>query len=135
MKSKDDYIKEHFPEVDPGATPCGNQILVQYRTLKSKTSGGIALIQDTKDFNTGNTQVARIVKVGQIAFKDRSTGKEWTEGSWADVGDVVITPRWGGFRFEIPIPNSDDNAIFATFEDFNVKLVIESNFESFDKLL
>ena len=133
--NKEDYSKQHFPEVEPGATPCGNQILVQYRTLKSKTSGGIALIQDTKDFNNGNTQVAKLVKVGHIAFKDRSSGETWKEGAWAKEGDIVITPRWGGFRFEVPIPDSDDVAIFATFEDFNVKLVVESNFEAFDKLL
>ena len=135
MKTKDEYVAEHFPEVEPGATPCGNQILVQYRTLKTKTSGGIALLQDTQDFNNGTTQVARIVKIGQIAFKDRGTGADWVEGAWAKVGDVVITPRWGGFRFEIPIPGTDDVAIFATFEDFNVKLVVENNFEAFDKLL
>jgi len=28
-----------------------------------------------------------------------------------------------------------EKAIFATFEDFNVKLVVESNFEAFDRLL
>ena len=53
MKSKDDYIKQHFPEVEAGATPCGNQILVQYRTLKEKTAGGIVLVEDTKEFNNG----------------------------------------------------------------------------------
>lgn len=133
--NKEDYSKQHFPEVEPGATPCGNQILVQYRTLKSKTSGGIALIPDTQDFNNGNTQVAKLIKIGHIAFRNRTSGEEWKEGAWAKVGDIVITPRWGGFRFEVPIPDSDDVAIFATFEDFNVKLVVESNFESFDKLL
>jgi len=135
VKSKDDYIKQHFPEVEAGATPCGNQILVQYRTLKEKTAGGIVLVEDTKEFNNGNTQVARIVKIGQIAFKDRSSGETWKEGAWAKVGDIVITPRWGGFRFEIPIPGTQDVATFATFEDFNVKLVVEDNFEAFDKLL
>jgi len=133
--NKEDYVKQHFPEVEPGAKPCGNQILVQLRTMKAKTSGGIVLIEDTKEFNNGNTQLARVVKVGQIAFKDRSSGETWKEGAWAEVGDVVITPRWGGFRFEIPIPNSEDKAIFAIFEDFNVKMVVEDNFEAFDQLL
>lgn len=133
--NKEDYTKEHFPEVEPGATPCGNQILVQLRTLKAKSTGGIILASETKEYNNGNTQVARIVKVGQIAFKDRNSGEVWREGAWAQVGDIVITPRWGGFRFEVPVPGTDDVATFATFEDFNVKLVVESNFEAFDKLL
>ena len=133
--NKEDYAKQHFPEVEPGATPCGNQILVQLRTVKAKSSGGIVLVAETKDFNNGNTQVAKIVKVGQIAFKDRNSGDTWKEGAWAQVGDIVITPRWGGFRFEVPVPGTDDVATFATFEDFNVKLVVESNFEAFDRLL
>lgn len=136
MISKDDYIKKHFPEVEPGAKPCGAKILVQLRTLKEKTSGGIVLVEETKKYNEGNTQVGRIVAVGGIAFRDRSTGDEWKEGKWAEVGDIVILPRWAGFRVEVPIPDApDSNAIFAIFDDTNVQMVVESNFESFDKLL
>jgi len=133
--NKTDYVAKHFPDVEPGAKPCGNQILVQLRTVQSKTSGGIVLVEETKDFNNGNTQLARIVKVGQIAFKDRNSGETWKEGAWASVGDIVIIPRWGGFRFEIPIDGTDEKAIFAVFEDFNVKMVIEDNFDKFDTLL
>lgn len=133
--TKDEYIAEHFPTVNPGARPCGNQVLVQFRTLKSMTAAGIALVNDTKEFNNGNTQLARVVALGQIAYKDRNTGEEWKEGAWADIGDVVIVPRWGGFRFEVPIPGTEDKAIFAIFEDFNLKIVVEENFEQFDTLL
>jgi len=133
--TKDEYAAKHFPVVEPGARPCGNQILVQLRTVSSKSSGGIVLVGETKDYNNGNTQLARVVKLGQIAYRDRNTGETWKEGAWASVGDIVITPRWGGFRFEIPIPGTDDKAIFAIFEDFNIKLVVEENFEEFDQLL
>jgi len=133
--NKTEYISQHFPEVEPGAKPCGNQILVQLRTLKAKSSGGIILANETKDFNNGNTQVAKIVKIGQIAFKDRNSGVTWKEGAWAEIGDIIIAPRWGGFRFEVDIPGTEDVATFAIFEDFNVKMVVESNFEAFDKLL
>lgn len=133
--TKDEYIAAHFPDVTPGARPCGNQVLVQFRTLKSVSKGGIVLANDTKEFNNGNTQIARVVGLGQIAYKDRNTGEEWKEGAWANVGDIVIVPRWGGFRFEVPIPGTEDKAIFAIFEDFNLKIVVESNFESFDTLL
>lgn len=133
--TKDEYVAEHFPSVDPGVRPCGNQIIVQLRTVKAASKGGIVLVQETKDFNQGNTQVALLVKLGQIAYKDRSTGEAWKEGAWAEVGDVVIIPRWGGFRFEVPIEGTEDKAIFAVFEDFNLKMVVESGFESFDTLL
>lgn len=133
--TKDEYIKEHFPEVDSGAVPCGPKILVQLRTVKEKTATGIILAPETKEFNNGNTQVAKVVSVGQIAFRDRSTGEEWKEGAWAKVGDLVLIPRWGGFRFEVDIPGSEDKAVFAIFDDTNIGMRIEGNFAAFDKLL
>ena len=133
--NKDEYVAAHFPEVNPGARPCGNQVLVQFRTMKSVSKGGIVLANDTKEFNNGNTQLARVVALGQIAYKDRNTGDEWKEGAWANIGDIAICPRWSGFRFEVPIPGTEDKAIFAIFEDFNLKMIVESNFEQFDTLL
>lgn len=133
--TKDDYVKEHFPEVTPGVRPAGAKIIVQLRTVKEKTSGGILLVEETKEFNNGNTQIGRIVALGGIAFRDRSSGDIWKEGMWADVGDLVIMPRWGGFRFEVPIAGTKDKAIFAVFDDTNVQMVVEGNFEAFDQLL
>ena len=133
--NKDEYVAAHFPDVNPGARPCGNQVLVQFRTMKSVSKGGIVLANDTKEFNNGNTQLAKVVALGQIAYKDRNTGEEWKEGAWAAIGDIAICPRWSGFRFEVPIPGTEDNAIFAIFEDFNLKMIVESNFEQFDTLL
>jgi hypothetical protein len=132
--TKEDYIREHFPEVDPGVIPCGAQVLVQLRTIKRKV-GSIILSSETQDFNNGNTQVSRVIKVGQIAFRNRETGELWTEGAWANIGDIIIAPRWGGFRFEVPIPDSEDKAIFCVFDDVSVKMIIDSNFESFDQIL
>lgn len=132
---KDAYIKEHFPEVDPGVKMCGAKILVQLRTVKAFSSGGIALPTETKEFNQGNTQLCRLVAVGGIAFRDRSSGEEWKEGKWAEIGDIVIMPRWGGFRFEVPIQGQKEKAIFAVFDDTNVQMVVENNFSTFDQLL
>lgn len=133
--NKEDYIKEHFPEVDPCVRPCGAKIVVQLRTMKEKTVGGIILAEETKEFNQGNTMLARVVSLGGIAFRDRSTGEEWKEGKWADVGDIIICPRWGGFRFEQDIPGRKEKAIFAVFDDTAVQMVVERDFEKFDKLL
>ena len=135
MKTKDEYVAEHFPVVNPGCRPCGNQVLVQFRSMKTVSKGGIVLASETREFNNGNTQLARVVSLGQIAYRDRNTGEEWKEKAWANVGDIVIVPRWSGFRVEVPIPGSEDKAIFAIFEDFNMKMVVDSNFEQFDTLL
>ena len=132
--TKDEYLKEHFPEVECGAKPCGNQIIVQLRTLKKKSTGGIILATETQDFNKHNTQVGKLVKVGHIAFKDRATGDTWKEGAWASVGDVVVMPKWGGFRVEIPTEDGE-TAIFCIYADYEIKMVVESNFQQFDQLL
>ena len=132
--SREEYISKHFPETAPGARPCGAQILVQLRTLKEKTSGGIILAHETKDFNNGNTQIAKVVATGHIAFRNRETGEVWKEGVWANVGDLIVVPKWGGFRYEVPLENGD-KAIFCVFNDTDVKLVVESGFENFDVIL
>jgi co-chaperonin GroES (HSP10) len=133
--NKNEYVAQHFPEVECGAKPVGNQVLVQLRTVKKKTSGGIVLVEETREFNQGNTQVARLVKTGQIAYRHRESGEAWKEGAWAEIGDIVIMPKYGGFRFDVPILGSDETATFALFNDYDVKLVVEDNFESFDQIL
>ena len=75
---KEEYVKKHFPEVNPGAKPTGPKVMIQLRTVPKKI-GSIVLVEETKDFNQGNTQVARVVRVGQIAFRDRSSGETWKE--------------------------------------------------------
>lgn len=135
MLSKEEYIAKHFPEVEPGCNPCGAQILVQLRTMVSKSAGGIILASETKDFNQHNTRVCRLIRTGAIAFRNRETGQLWREGVWAENGDILIMPAWGGFRFEVPIPGTEDKAVFATYSDHEVKLVVHGNFESFDTLL
>jgi co-chaperonin GroES (HSP10) len=133
--TKEQYIEKHFPDIDPGAKPTGNQVMIQLRTAPKKSGGGIVLVEETKDFNKGNTQVARLVRVGQIAYKDRNSGEAWKEGAWAEVGDLVLAPRYGGFRFEVPSPGEDEDAVFAIINDYDVKMVIEGNFEAFDRIL
>lgn len=132
--TKEEYIKKHFPEVEPGCVPCGAQILVQLRTVPKK-HGMIELVHETKEFNQGNTRVCRLIRIGNIAFRNRETGQLWREGVWANPGDILIMPAWGGFRFEVPIEGTDDKAIFAVYSDHEVKLVVNSNFEAFDQLL
>lgn len=133
--TKEEYIAKHFPEIEPGCQPCGAQILVQLRTMQKKTASGIIFAEETKEVNQGNTRVCRLIRCGNIAFRNRETGQVWREGVWATPGDILIMPAWGGFRFEVPIPGTEDVAVFATYSDHEVKLVVNSNFEAFDKLL
>lgn len=134
--TKDDFIKQHFPEVDCGREPCGNKITVQLQMVKKKV-GSILLASDTQDFNKNATVVCRIIKIGQIAYKDRNSGETWKEGAWANVGDIVLMPRYGGFnRVELPVSEgSEDTVIFATYNDYDVVDKVTGCFEQYTKLL
>jgi hypothetical protein len=49
--------------------------------------------------------------------------QSWPEGSWAQVGDFIRVPKWGGDRWEIKVPGEDDlddPALFAVFNDHEV---------------
>ena len=109
-------LKEAFPEADPGVIPFGNLVLVQIRSPKKKSSGGIILHTETTDTEKWNTQVARIVSIGPVAFKNRSTMEPWPEGAWCKEGDFVRVAKYGGDRWEVPV-NGEETAMFVIFKD------------------
>ncbi len=125
-----------FPEVDPGMHPLGARVLVQLRTVRQKTQGGIVLVEDTKAFNKSNTQLGRLIRVGPISFRNRDTGELWREGVWARPGDYIRLPKYGGDRFERKIPGTDDTAIFCLFSDHEIIAKVDpSAFEEIDEVL
>lgn len=135
MSNKEQYVAEHFPDVDPGVTPYGTRVLVQLRTVKQKTSGGIVLVEETRDFNKENTIIARVIAHGELAYRNRETGQRWPEGAWCMPGDVVLVTKWGGLRFERPIPDSDEKAKFAVLQDHEIICGIRDGFDQIDQIL
>lgn len=113
-----------FPSVDPGAKPLGGRILVQLRRTKKKTSGsGIILVEETKETEKWNNMVAKVIEIGPLAFRNRDTNEPWPEGSWCAVGDYIRVPKWGGDRWEVPVPGEDDleeKALFMILNDHEV---------------
>lgn len=129
-------LEEAFPEIDPGLEPLGTRVLVQLRTVREKTQGGIVLVEDTKTFNKANTQLGKMISQGPIAFCNRETAKPWPEGVWAKPGDYVRLPKYGGDRFERKIPGTKDTAIFCLFSDHEVIARINPDaFEELDEIL
>jgi len=112
-------IDDAFPPCDPGVEPFGSRVLVQVRTPKKKTKGGIILTSDIRETEHYNTQVAKVISVGSLAFKNRNTMKTWPEGSWAAVGDFVRVPRYGGDRWTVKLPD-DDEAVMVIFNDLDL---------------
>ena len=113
-----------FPSVDPGAKPLGGRILVQLRRSKQKTtSAGIILVEETKETEKWQNMVAKVIEIGPLAFKHRDTMLPWPEGSWIEVGDYIRVPKWGGDRWEVPLPDADDHedpALFMVLNDHEV---------------
>ena len=121
-----------FPQVVAGVSPLGARVIVQLRTVREKTQGGLIIVEDTRDFNKANTQLGKIYQLGPLAFRNRDTGMLWREGVWAVPGDYVRIPKWGGDRFERKIPGSDDSAIFCIFSDH--ELIAKVDPEAFEDL-
>ena len=112
-----------FPSVDPGAKPLGARILVQLRRTKKKaTSAGIILVEATKETEKWNNMVAKVIEIGPLAFRKRDTMEPWPEGSWCEVGDYIRVPKWGGDRWEVPVPGEkdEDQALFMVLNDHEV---------------
>jgi co-chaperonin GroES (HSP10) len=112
-------LDEAFPPIDAGVKPFGSRVLCQIRLAKKKTKGGIILTGDTKDTETWNTQVAKVVAVGDLAFKNRNTQEPWPEGSWAKPGDFVRVPKYGGDKWTVKI-DDDQEVIFVILNDLDL---------------
>lgn len=129
-------IQEAFPEVEPGVVPLGTRVLVQLRTVRSRTASGIVLVDDTKTFNKVNTQLGKMIDAGKLAFCNRNTGEPWPEGQWVDRGDLVRIPKFGGDRFERRIEGTDDRALFCIFSDHEIIAKVQRDaFEDIDEIL
>lgn len=113
-------IEQAFPDVDPGLRPFGSKVLVQIRTPMKRTRGGIVIPEESRDTELWNTQVSKVITLGPVAFRDRDTLKEWPEGQWVQPGAFVRCPKYGGDRWEVPVPNSQDAALFCLFNDLEL---------------
>ena len=111
---------EAFPPCDPGVHPFGSRVLVQIRTPKSKTKGGIILTSETRETDAWNTQIAKVVAVGELAFKNRTTMENWPEGSWCTTGDFVRVPKYGGDRWTVKTADGEGEALLVIFNDLDL---------------
>ena len=121
-------IREAFPEAHPGASPLGARLLVQIKSPKKKTmSSGIVLVEETKEIEKWNSQVAKVIAIGPLAFCKRDSMEPWPEGAWCSVGDFIRVPKWGGDRWEVNIPGSDEKALFCIFNDHEIIAKVTSD--------
>lgn len=116
-------LEEAFPKADPNYRPVGSKVLLQIRTPKKKSAGGIVLVEETKETDMWNTQVGRVVSMGPVAFKNRETLEPWPEGDWVNVGQYARVPKYGGDRWQVALNPGDPNtdyALFVVFRDLDI---------------
>lgn len=115
-------LADAFPAADPALRPFGSSVIVQIRTPKLRTGGGILLADETRETDQWNTQVAKVIALGPVAFKNRETLQEWPEGAWVKPGMYVRVPKYGGDKWWRDAPDSvDGKALFAEFNDLDLK--------------
>lgn len=116
-----DGLEDAFPPCEPGVEPFGSRVLVQVRTPKRKTAGGIILNEDIRETEIYNTQVAKVLAVGPLAFRNRNTMEQWPEGSWCKAGDFVRIPKWAGDRWtHKPVDPNGEDIYLIIFNDLDI---------------
>ncbi|MEN9936044.1 MAG: Chaperonin 10 Kd subunit [Chloroflexota bacterium] len=114
-----DGEEDAFPVMDPGVQPFGSRVLLQIRRAKTKTKGGIFLAGETRDTEMWNTQVAKVIAMGPLAFHNRNTMEPWPEGAWVHVGDYVRAPKYGGDRWSVRTEDGEE-ILFVIFNDLDL---------------
>jgi co-chaperonin GroES (HSP10) len=114
-------LAEAFPAVDAGIQPFGSRVLIQIRTPRKKSPGGIILdIPGINDTEKWNTQIGKVIALGPLAFKNRNDMKSWPEGDWCKAGEYVRVAKYGGDRWEVKTPGTEDSAMFVIFNDLDI---------------
>jgi co-chaperonin GroES (HSP10) len=121
-------LKWFFPEISAGMDPFGSRVLVQIRGVKEKINEFLFVPEETQNIQRDNTQVAKVISIGPLAYKSRDTMTGWPEGAWCKPGDYVWLPKYGGDRFEVNLPKplhhakygKVDKVQFAIFDDLNI---------------
>ena len=82
------------PEVLPKVP--GFHLLIRPVSVKQETKGGILLPDSTKNDIAYLTTVGKVLKVGDIAYKDDD---KFPNGSWCKEGDYVCYGKHAGQKF------------------------------------
>jgi co-chaperonin GroES (HSP10) len=128
-------LEQAFPNVDPQHEPFGTLILLQIKNAPTQTASGLVLNPTTTETEFDNTRVAKVLKLGGGAFKNRTTLERWPEGDWVKPGDYVRIGLYGGDRWRVHydtiqvrgLDGTRDEKLFTEFaliEDLNLKAMI-----------
>lgn len=120
-QTHEDAMSFAFPDVDAEFKPYGSRVLAQIRRPKSVTDGGVLIPKESRETEKWNTQVAKVILLGPVCFKNRDTLEPWPEEDWCQAGAFCRVPKYGGDRWEVPDPGyPDEPVLFAVFNDLDL---------------
>lgn len=132
--TSEETVSELFPDVPHKARPLGPHIVVQLKSPKTKTKGGIILATESQEIEKETVVIGRIVAMGALAFKDRKAMTVWPEhdperadeGAFPiTVGQFVRVPRYGGDRWRVV--HGDKEGLFALLKDLDILSAIDAS--------
>lgn len=118
-----DSLEDAFPtltEADINHETFGSKVLVQIRQSKRRTKGGIELPDAIREADKSNTQVAKVLQLGRVAFHNRTTLEPWPEGPWCKVGDFVRVPKHTNDRWEVLVKGVEEPVLLCQFNDLEL---------------
>jgi co-chaperonin GroES (HSP10) len=113
-----DSLDDAFPDVDCGIKPLGSRVIVQIRKSKQQTKSGLYIPEEVRKTEASNTQVAKVVAIGALAYCNRNTMEQWPEGAWCSIGEFVRSPKYGGDRWTVT--HDDEEVEFVMFNDLDI---------------
>jgi len=115
LKNDEWITDEDIADPKPLPEIPGYHILVRPVSVKSATKGGILLPDSTKSDMAYLTTVGRVLKVGDLAYKD----EKFANGPWCKEGDFVCYGKHTGSKFFYKGVN-----LLLLFDD-DIKMVVE----------
>lgn len=116
-------LEEAFPEVEPGVRPYSHRVLVQIKNGATTTKAGIQVHRETVTTEHDNTQVAKVIRLGIGAYRDRATLEPWPEfDDLPKVGTFVRIPLHTNSQnaWTVPVPGKDYRVTFTLVDDLQI---------------
>lgn len=114
-----------FPDVNPGFKPVGRKVLIQLQKSATVSPGGILFLPEEVDAKDAVAVIAKVIAVGDMAYRDADTGEFWPTGAWCKPGDISRWPKYGGDRFRVG--TDKDGVHFKFFDDRDMIATVEND--------
>lgn len=111
-----------FPDVECPIAPLDERVTVQMASCQKKSKGGILLISDVQDAEKWNQQTAKVVALGENAFKNRNgLVLPGNREPIFSIGDFVRIPLHGADKVEVKYGEVDEDiCLFITCKWYDI---------------